>query len=278
MKWLTSLNQLQALGEAAILVTIIENRGSTPRNSGSKMVVTAQSSFDTIGGGHLEHKAIKLAQRLLKDNAHTPSQVHFSLGASLGQCCGGAVTLLFEPIIPRSLHICLCGAGHVANALVPILANLPVQVTWIDERPSLFPVSIPENTTACFSDDPVSEIANQPQNSFYLVMTHNHHLDQSLIEAILKRGDARYVGMIGSITKRRKFEHRLKHKGFSEETIAQFTCPIGEVKIPGKLPGEVAVSIAAEIIQHYQQRAPRKEPATLPDSINADVQLLSQVK
>lgn len=81
-----------------MLVTIIEERGSTPRNAGSKMVVSRERLYDTIGGGHLEYKAQQIAREMLEKRSRDTRLERFSLGASLGQCCGGATVLLFEPM------------------------------------------------------------------------------------------------------------------------------------------------------------------------------------
>jgi xanthine dehydrogenase accessory factor len=265
MNWLNTLNRLNSEATAAILITVVENRGSTPRDAGTKMIVTADDSYETIGGGHLEHKAIKQARQLLIEHCSSAQLESYALGANLGQCCGGAIQLLFEPINPPTLHIALFGAGHVAKALIPLLGNLPCKVTWIDSRIEQFPEELPPNVTHCVSDEPVDEVPDLPNFSYCLVMTHNHQLDQALVEAILKRDDYRYLGMIGSNTKRRKFEHRLRHKGFDENNIAQLHCPVGLAGVCGKLPGEIAVSIAAELITHYQVAAIGKQ--TKPSSI-----------
>ena len=98
MSWISALAELQQQGEACVLVTIIEERGSTPRNAGSKMVVTAERIFETIGGGHLEYKAMEMAREMLASRSQDTRLERFSLGASLGQCCGGVVHLLLEPM------------------------------------------------------------------------------------------------------------------------------------------------------------------------------------
>jgi xanthine dehydrogenase accessory factor len=97
-------------------VTIIEERGSTPRNAGSKMVVSAKQTFDTIGGGHLEYKAMHIARQMLASGKQDTHLERFSLGASLGQCCGGATVLLFEPMGQVQAQIAVFGAGHVGRA------------------------------------------------------------------------------------------------------------------------------------------------------------------
>ncbi|MEH6652362.1 MAG: xanthine dehydrogenase accessory protein XdhC [Motiliproteus sp.] len=249
--WISALARLEQDGTAAVMVTVVDEKGSTPRNAGAKMVVSSEAQFDTIGGGHLEYKAIKIARALLQDKQSQPRLERFSLGASLGQCCGGATTLLFEPIGTTTTQIALFGAGHVGRALAPILASLPCKVRWIDSRDDEFPNAIPDGVDKVINEFPVDEVDSMPANSYFIVMTHNHQLDQELTEAILKRGDFDYYGLIGSQTKRKKFEHRLKAKGFTDAQLGSMTCPMGVAEVKGKLPAEIAVSVAGEVIANY---------------------------
>ncbi len=266
--WINALAELDQQGTPAVLITIVEQRGSTPRNNGSKMVVTTDRCFDTIGGGHLEHKATKIARQMLEEQQPHPRMESFSLGASLGQCCGGAHTLLFEPMGQARLNIALFGAGHIGRALVPILATLPCRVRWIDSREQEFPEVIPEGVEKVISDYPVDEVDDMPAGSYFIVMTHNHQLDMELTEKILRRGDFGHYGLIGSRTKRKKFEHRLKARGFGPEQIERMVCPMGIPEVKGKLPAEIAVSVAGEIIALYNRNFGEKAN---PDSQSEDV-------
>jgi xanthine dehydrogenase accessory factor len=135
-------------------------------------------------------------------------------------------------------------------------------VRWIDSRDDEFPEIIPAGVDKAVNEFPVDEIADMPANSYFIVMTHNHQLDQELTEAILKRNDFGYYGLIGSQTKRKKFEHRLKAKGFSDEQLARMTCPMGIPAVKGKLPAEIAVSIAGEVIAKYNARLGRQKEQT----------------
>jgi xanthine dehydrogenase accessory factor len=249
--WISALADLQRQGEACVLVTIIEERGSTPRNAGSKMVVSAERIFDTIGGGHLEFKAMEIAREMLASGSQHTRLERFSLGASLGQCCGGVNVLLFEPMGQPQAHIAVFGAGHVGRALVPLLASLPCRVRWIDSRETEFPAHLPEGVTQVLTDDVIEEVDNLPAGSYCIVMTHNHQLDLALAAAILKRGDFGYFGLIGSKTKRVKFEHRLRDRGFDAAALQRMRCPMGLTEVKGKLPMEIAVSIAGEVIATY---------------------------
>ena len=251
MSWISALADLQQQGEACVLVTIIEERGSTPRNAGSKMVVTAERIFETIGGGHLEYKAMEMAREMLASRSQDTRLERFSLGASLGQCCGGATVLLFEPMGQPQAQIAVFGAGHVGRALVPLLASLPCKVRWIDSRENEFPEYIPSGVEKIVGDEVVDEVENMPPGSYYIVMTHNHQLDLELTAAILKRDDFAYYGLIGSKTKRVKFEHRLRERGFADTLMTRMRCPMGLAEVKGKLPVEIAVSIAGEVIATY---------------------------
>jgi xanthine dehydrogenase accessory factor len=249
--WISALADLQAQGEPCVLVTIIEELGSTPRNAGSKMVVSAGQLFDTIGGGHLEYEAMRIAREMLVSGQQGTHLQRFSLGASLGQCCGGATVLLFEPMAAVQAQIAVFGAGHVGRALVPLLASLPCRVRWIDSREQEFPEQIPAGVRKIVAEEPIDEVDALPAGSYCIVMTHNHQLDLELSAAILARNDFTWFGLIGSKTKRAKFEHRLRDRGLGPAVLQRMRCPMGLAEVKGKLPIEIAVSIAAEIIATY---------------------------
>ena len=249
--WISALAQLQLQGEPCVLVTIIEEQGSTPRNAGSKMVICADQTFDTIGGGHLEYKAMEIARQMLNSGKQDTHLQRFSLGASLGQCCGGVAVLLFEPMGQVQAHIAEFGAGHVDRALVPLLASLPCRVRWLESREQEFPAFIPQGVQKIVTDEPVDEVQELPAGCYCIVMTHNHALDLELSAALLKRNDFTYFGLIGSKTKRVKFEHRLRDRGISASHLQRMRCPMGLSEVKGKLPVEIAISIAGEIIATY---------------------------
>jgi xanthine dehydrogenase accessory factor len=246
--WLTALQSLRARGEPCVLVTLAAVAGSTPREHGSKMVVTRDAITGSIGGGHLEHRATEHARQMLVAAANAPRLETFNLGPHLGQCCGGKVSVLFEPFAPADFTIAVFGAGHVGKALVGVLSGLPARILWIDSRAEQFPPEIPpgiERIVAAIAEDEVKDL---PAGTFALIMTHSHDLDLTLCEKLLRRGDCRYVGLIGSATKWKRFEARLLHKGFAPEQVAAIRCPIGIDGIAGKHPREIAIAVAAELL------------------------------
>lgn len=252
----------QAQRRPAVVVEVTRTQGSVPREAGTRMLVSAEAVCGTIGGGHLEWQAIADARALLArgDAAPPPPEQRVALGPSLGQCCGGVLGLRCtwlaacdptgwpEPAARFTLQ--LYGAGHVGRAVVRLLAGLPCHVRWIDEREREFPPETlpPHIQTLCV--EPVqAEVATAPPGAYYLVLTHSHALDLALCEAILARGDFGWFGLIGSRTKRARFEHRLRDRGFDATLIERIACPIGLPGIAGKEPELIALAVVAQMLQ-----------------------------
>ncbi|MCL4763617.1 MAG: xanthine dehydrogenase accessory protein XdhC [Burkholderiales bacterium] len=332
VRWHDALRDAAQRGERAVLVSVGSASGSTPREAGASMVVSAGALAGTIGGGHLEYEAIRIARAALADGA-TPATwaVRFPLAARLGQCCGGVATLVFASVDPcargwldvvagcqraatpcavvgrlgpgaarlvvtlddargtlgdaalesaavgeararlarpdggsglvgaagaalfvhvlrpTAFHVHVFGNGHVGRALVHVLGALPAEVAWVDTREHDFPADVPDNCEVVATDDPASEVASAPRGACVIVLTHSHALDFDIVEAALARDDLRYVGLIGSTSKRTQFERRLAQRGLPPEALARVTCPIG-AGLRGKEPGVIAVAVAAELL------------------------------
>ena len=267
-----------ATGQRAVVVEVLEARGSAPRESGARMLVSARQTAGTVGGGHLELKAIELAREMLRRDDVHPHTAHYPLGPALGQCCGGAVTLAYAPLDAAALarwpvdaprfHLQLYGAGHVGRAIARALAPLNVVVDWIDERDEEFPLEFhehggpwPDHIRKVCVDAVEGEVRTAPPGAFYLVLTHQHDLDLRISEAILKRGDFGFFGLIGSRTKRERFIHRFEQRGIPASTIARMTCPIGVPGITGKEPEVIALGVAAQLLSVAASR-PRTSAST----------------
>lgn len=265
-----------AEGRPAVLVEVVATQGSAPREAGTRMLVSADAVTGTIGGGHLEWRAIADARGLLASGASsaTPALTqHIALGPSLGQCCGGAVDLRFEPLTashvdrwpapaPR-FFLQLYGAGHVGRAIVALLAGLPCRVQWIDEREGEFPAGPrePAHIERLCVEPVQAEVALAPPGAFYLVLTHSHDLDQAIAEAILRRGDFGFFGLIGSRTKRARFLRRFEQRGIDAAVLARMTCPIGVPGITGKEPEVLAVAVVAQLLQAASAMAAAPPPS-----------------
>jgi xanthine dehydrogenase accessory factor len=153
------------------------------------------------------------------------------------------------------------GAGHVGRALTLALAPLPFSVTWIDPRPDAFPAHLPLNVTARQIENPVDAIAMAPPGAFVLVMTHSHALDLEVVHAALADGRFHYVGLIGSATKRARFEKRLAELGIDRSRVDELVCPIGVDGIHSKLPAVIAAATIAELLIRDEALRARENPA-----------------
>jgi xanthine dehydrogenase accessory factor len=158
----------------------------------------------------------------------------------------------------------LFGAGHVGQAILRLLWELPLyRVTWIDPRPQLLPATLPPHVRARCLAQPVDAIAELPAGARVLVLTHDHELDYALCRAVLERGDAQWLGLIGSASKSARFRSRLRREGFAPGVIASLTCPIGQTSIRSKLPAAIAVGVVAQLLAELGR------PATEARSANA---------
>jgi xanthine dehydrogenase accessory factor len=358
VEWIPELAARVAGDGRAVLVTVAHASGSTPREAGAAMIVTARDAFGTIGGGHLEFEALRIARDALS-NVTTPANwlVRFPLAARLGQCCGGvatlgfiavdrdarawldvaiaclrsdapvalvsriggareqpahllvttdnvigslgsadldaaaialarwrvlagsagaalvqspadvAATLLINVVLPHDFTVVVFGNGHVGRALVQVLGRLPAKVRWIDGRDSDFPASVPPNVEIVATDAPEDELAAAPRGAYVVVMTHSHPLDLQLIETALSRDDWRYLGLIGSLSKRNQFEKRLLARGFPPGAFVRVTCPIGVgsgLAIRSKEPGAIAVAVVAEMLALRECRVRDDFPTVRP--------------
>ncbi len=163
---------------------------------------------------------------------------------------------LIDPCLAYRPHLALFGAGHVGAAIVRTLAPLPCHVTWVDERDDIFPPDVPANVTVEVTDTPETIVDVVAVGTSYLVMTHSHALDLRLSEAILNRADAGWFGLVGSTTKRRQFEHRLRERGLPAERLTHMVCPIGLPGITGKAPAVIAASVCAQLLLVWEHQSP----------------------
>lgn len=251
-------------GEEAILVSVAEARGSTPRDAGAWMVVTLTDLLGTIGGGQLEWLVAGKAREMLEAGQTGPAEKDVPLGPEINQCCGGNVRLRFEALSPEALarlsqqagdtrqHVQIHGAGHTGRALARALALLPVETQLVDVRPESLSGMPEAITTTCLAM-PEQAVRDALPGTAFVVLTHSHDLDFLIAAETLRRGDAAYVGMIGSKTKRAVFARWLGENGYDEKLADRLTCPIGVaasggLKITDKRPEIIAALTAAELM------------------------------
>lgn len=235
-------------GHGGAQATVLARHGSAPATPGQKIYLGGDgTAFGTVGGGAVEKAVLTdLAAIAAAPRSAAFRTVEHKLGAALGMCCGGRVTLLLEPI-PARLPVLVVGGGHVGAALAPLLATLDFAVTLADARESFgktdrFPgvVSVP------LDHDEAGRAL--PEEAAVAVMTHDHQLDQEVIEWAFRRRFG-FVGGVGSRAKAERTRQRLELKGFSEADRARLRMPVG-VDIGARTPAEIAVAIAAELIAY----------------------------
>ncbi|QDV74162.1 xanthine dehydrogenase accessory protein XdhC [Botrimarina mediterranea] len=244
------LRRSSELADAAtplVVVTLIEATGSTPADTGAKMLVTADGlEIGTVGGGRVEAKAIDEAITLLKVKGGC-KLVDWSLKADVGMTCGGRVKLFFEPVGVADWPIVVFGAGHVTQALAAILVRLPCQLTCIDPRNEWL-AKLPKGVRVIETSDPPAEVDRLPDNAFVLCMTQGHKSDLPVLVRLFQSDRTfPYVGVIGSKAKAAVLRKELKEAGVPVER-AEFHCPVG-LQIGTNHPVEIAVSITAQLIE-----------------------------
>lgn len=308
-EWITQAGAAVKAGERLAMVTVVGAQGSTPRETGARMLVWDDRFTGTIGGGSLERQALDQARRLLGQDARRHALQDYPLGPLLGQCCGGKVRLLVEQLdaasrpwlddavracaegdpfvlqaefedgaIRRSVQaaaadpasdsprtpiaevrrlselmqpskpkLVIFGAGHIGQAVARAFAPLPFDLEWLASREDLRPEAGGTRAELMSEDDLEACVEAAPAGALFAIFTHSHDLDYRLTRAVLQRGDFGYLGLIGSRTKRARFESRLRADGF--EDLSRLTCPIGIPSLKSKAPAVIAVALAAELLQ-----------------------------
>lgn len=252
--WIDSLAAHRAAQRPCVLVTLVEIEGSSPREPGAKMVVTADDAAGTLGGGTVERTAQDRARDLLREGRTAPLSESFTLSDAIDQACGGRMSLLFEPVWPSPLQIALFGAGHVGQALVRVLADVDCRIRWVDSRQDAFPREVAANVAAVVAERPWEEVERLPDGALVVVMTHSHDTDLEIVDAALRSSAPAFVGTIGSKTKRGRFRHRLAERGLDQADIDRLTIPIGIPGVGGKRPAEIGISVAAQLLQIHAAR------------------------
>ena len=260
------LERLAALARAprpAALCTVTATSGSTPRKAGAAMVVIADGSPQgaiegTIGGGAIEHEIRAAALEHIA--ACRPGAVEFSLTTQLGMCCGGRMTLFIEPLRARPPCV-IFGAGHVGAALSACAQTAGFDVHVADPREELLVAERLGGATLhdAYDEEDLDALPFGP-DAFVVVVTHDHAVDQALVERALGR-DFRYLAMIGSERKARLTRERCLSKGHDEARVALVRSPAG-LDIGAETPEEIAISIVAEMVQvRRREEAALAEPA-----------------
>lgn len=276
----TELAAFFAANTDAILCELTSVRGSSPRSQGTFMLVSKTALFGTIGGGALEYMVIEHARRLIV-SGRAEDAMDVPLGPEIGQCCGGrvGVSLGYADAAARARlvaqvsaedaalpQVYVFGAGHVGRALAQILALLPVRLTVIDTRQeelALLPGHIDARAVAM----PEAVVRSAPSGSSFVIVTHDHALDFLIAQEALGRRDSPYVGMVGSRTKRARFNNWFLGEGGDAAALGRLVLPIGQQGLGDKRPEVIAALAAAEIMVHIGRREAEIMGANIPEPL-----------
>lgn len=251
--WVGKLQELRNLGQQVIMVTVIKSTGSTPREAGARMLVLPDGTFfGTIGGGNVEKMALNEAQQCLEKGIS--KKIEIALTKENNMLCNGKMELFMEPINNNPL-LYIFGAGHVGQAVCRVLSDTPFIIHLVDSRKEWIETDkIPENVIR-HKESYESVISNarwSANDTFVVILTHSAENDQKILEKVIINQTC-YLGMVGSASKWKKIKGDLIKAGIKEEEISKVKCPIG-LKLGGKSPQEIAISIAAEVLSTYYGR------------------------
>ena len=268
--------------KAAVVAELSAVRGSSPREAGAFMIISALEQIGTIGGGALEYMVIDRARQVLR-SGEAGDTLDIPLGPEIGQCCGGRVDVALKRVTPELAaalvgrveaaaaarpHVFVFGAGHVGRALARALLLLPLRVHVVDTRREEL-AGLPEDVDTIAAAMPEAVVRTAPSGSSYVILTHDHALDFLIAAEALERRDAPYVGMVGSATKRARFRSWYGAEGYDLAALERLVLPIGGHAYPAglgdKRPEVIAALAAAEIIVHAGRREAsdiKAEPAT----------------
>jgi len=259
-----------------VRVLVAQTKGSVPREAGAAMLVWQGGQSGTVGGGSVEHNAIKQAKDML-ENGPQSARINQALGPAIDQCCGGHVTLVLEifnagnlPAADLEIFTRKIGPENQANRKPQTsdIQNPVLSDGWLSEamQPQTTPIwifgaghvgqalaAILEPFSSFninlieFQNDMADMVNQAPPNAKHFVMTKSHRADLEICDALLKHGFA-YAGLIGSKTKWARFRSQLQKMGHSNGEINKITCPIGIPEL-GKEPQAIAVGIAHGLLQ-----------------------------
>ena len=251
MKIFKKIIELEESGQTAVLATVVETTGSTPRAAGARMLILDDgSTFGTVGGGAIEKAVIDNASELIKEGGNKLIRETLK---DMGMYCGGGMTVYLETLNPPE-RLFIFGGGHIGQILSTFAGNLGFHVTVIDNRQEVASSqNLPHaDEIICQEYAAALDQVTLLPSSYIVILTHKHTHDYEVLEHCIEQPH-RYLGMIGSKRKVATCLKQLEEKGISKELIESIHSPIG-LKIGGQTPAEIAVSIAAELIATRHQK------------------------
>lgn len=251
-------------GEDFVIAKVVDTQGSAPRKKGACLLMKEDGTrFGTVGGGKLEAEVEKVCLETFQTKK---SKIyHYSLTPldqqGLDMRCGGDADVsiqyidakkpdrFMEDFDPASTAF-IFGAGHVGQALEPILRHVNFTTKVIDDRPDFanrqrFPEA--DEVVVIDSFENAYQGMETNENSYIVIVTRGHSADYDVLKQTLQKTTA-YIGMIGSKNKVAELYKMLREDGFSQQELDRVYSPIG-LSIFAETPEEIAISITAEMIK-----------------------------
>ena len=241
------LTHLLGKGESAAMLTVVGKDGSAPRDVGTRMLVTAEEEYGTIGGGTVEGLAIEAGRAVLAGEEEPGVRTYeLERGGNTGMVCGGTMDV-FVDRIEGSAHLYIAGGCHIGVELAALGDQLGYAVTVVDDRAEYAdPERFPDSATV-IHDDYEDALAELPMASETAVVsaTRSNTFDQGAVAAAVD-GGAGYVGLVASDTKAEHVVDSLVEDGYSRQALADLRAPVG-LDLGGGSPTDIALTILAEI-------------------------------
>ena len=244
------LAELRSQNISAALVTVIATKGSTPREAGSKMLISSNGTvYGTVGGSAVEAMMIERAKQSIKSGKFFKEWHDLDDRAKddTGMICGGKMEFFVEPVGVQA-HLIIFGGGHVALPLARLAAQTGFCYTIVEDRPEFagedrFPDAKEIIMAGAEEIDEKVEIC---ESDFVAIVTRSHEIDYQALKVVLSQ-PLTYLGLIASKIKKKQVFEQLLNEGFDQTVVDKIHSPIG-LDIAAQTPEEIAVSIVAELI------------------------------
>ncbi len=232
-----------------VLATMVSHRGSAPQVNGAKVIFSKKGLFwGSIGGGKIEFAVEKKSLEMLErkeDNFFAT----WNLQKDIGMTCGGEVNIFFEKFGKPNLRVAIFGAGHVSQALIPLLLKIDCDIKCIDPRESWINKLPTHNRLEKICIESSADIIRELEaGTFIISMTQGHKFDVPILkEAFKNKDNFPYIGVIGSKQKAQVIKSDLMKEGVLEHDLERLFCPIG-LDFGSNIPEEIAFSIIGQIL------------------------------
>ena len=242
--------RLRSCGMRATIAVIIAHEGATPRKDSVKMLVCEDGrQFGSIGGGSAETEVVRQAKEVM--DIGCPRLLTFDLSGidhdERALVCGGSMQIYLDPILPAPTLI-IFGAGHVAKAVAEAATLAGFKITVLDDRKKYATSERFPNAEIIFVENWESALSalRLTSSSYIFIATQRPESDRVCLKHAT-RSPARYIGMLGSLTKTKILFEALRREGIDDSDLNRIFVPAG-FDIGAESPEEIAASVVPELV------------------------------